>query len=220
MQPAFIDRVDAGRRLAGRLAQYGWSEVVVLAIPRGGVPVGIEVARRLRCAFDVIVPRKITVPGNPEVGYGAVAEDGTRVLNEALVRQLGLADDQIDIQVREVRAEIARRSAAYRGNRGLPSVTDRTVVLVDDGLASGYTMAAAVKSVAHMGAAQKVSAVPVSSRSAQRLVEPMVDELIALIVSDSYPFAVASFYQHWYDLSEQEVLELLQRWQQRQRESP
>lgn len=177
---------------------------------------GIEVADRLGCPLDVIVPRKIPMPQNPEAGYGAVAEEGTTVLNDRLVQELGLGKEEIRAHVAAVRAEIKRRAAAYRGNRSLLPVEGRTAILVDDGLASGYTMAAAVRSLDRFGPHEKVVAVPVSSGSAQSLVAPLVDELVAVVVSHSYPFAVASFYQHWYDLDEDEVIQLLYDWQQRQ----
>lgn len=211
----FGDRVDAGRQLADRLATYAGRDPVVLAVPRGGIPVGIEVADRLGCGLEVIVPRKIPVPQNPEAGYGAVAEDGKTVLNDRLVKELGLGEDEIRTHVAAVRAEIERRAAAYRGNRPLPSVEGRMVILVDDGLASGYTMAAAVKSLEELGPERKIVAVPVSSGSAQSLVMQMADDLVAVVVSNSYPFAVASFYRDWYDLGEDEVLELLRNWRRR-----
>ncbi len=214
-QPLFQDRVDAGKRLAERLRQYQGSEAIVLAIPRGGVPVAIEVADKLGTPLDVVVPRKITIPYNPEAGYGAVTEDGTVVLNEPLVKRLGLTEPQIQHQADQVRAEIVRRSATYRGKLPSPPVEGKTAIIIDDGLASGFTMTAAIKSVQRRKAAKIVVAVPVASGTAYDQVKPLADELVSLVVARVYQFAVASFYHHWYDLTDEEVIRYLEGWQSR-----
>jgi predicted phosphoribosyltransferase len=212
-KPIFYDRVDAGQRLAEKLKQYQGQDAVVWAVPRGGVPVAIEVARKLGLPLDVIVTRKIQVPGNPEAGYGAVSEDGTVVLNEPLVNRLGLTERQINSQVEEVRAEVARRSALYRSRLTVPHLDGKTVISIDDGLASGYTVLAAVKTAEHRKVAKKLVAVPTASGSAYDLVKPSVDDLVCLTVARTSYFAVASFYQHWYDLTDAEVIEYLDYWQ-------
>ena len=211
-RPIFQDRVDAGGRLADRLSQYRGSGVVVLAVPRGGVPVAIEVADRLGAPLDIIVPRKITIPYNPEAGYGAVAEDGTIVLNEPLVAQLGLTEPQIRRQAEDVRMEIERRSAVYRGKQPATPVEGKTAIIIDDGLASGFTMVAAIKSIQQRKAGKVVVAVPVASGTAYDLVKPLTDELACLVIARTYGFAVASFYHHWYDLNDEEVIRYLENW--------
>ena len=208
----FRDRTDAGRHLAEKLTHYQGRGAVVLAVPRGGVPVAVEVADKLGSPLDVVVPRKIAIPRNPEAGYGAVTEDGTLVLNESLVEQLGLTQHQIEFQAEEVRIEIARRSGAYRGGLAPSRVEGKTVIVVDDGLASGYTMIAAIKSAQRRKAAEVVVAVPVASGTAYDLVRPLVDELVCLVIARTYGFAVASFYRHWSDLTDEEVIKYLKNW--------
>lgn len=203
---------DAGRRLAEGLAQYKGDEVVVFAVPRGGVPVAIEVADKLGAPLDIVVPRKIPIPFNPEAGYGAVSEEGILVLNEPLVNELGLTRRQIERQAEEVRIEIARRIAVYRRNLEAHSVEGKTAIIIDDGLASGFTMAAAIKSMQQRKAARITVAVPVASWSAYDMVKPLADELVCLIVGRIPRFAVASFYRRWHDLTDEEVLEYLETW--------
>ena len=202
----FRDRTDAGRRLAERLLKYESRGTVVFAIPRGGVPVGFEVARRLKAQFDIVIPRKIPIPWSPEAGFGAITADGTMVLNEHMVRSLGLEEEEIEQAAEEVRWEIVRRTKEYRGDRPPPDVEGRPVILVDDGLASGYTMLAAIESLRKHSPSSIVVAVPVASSGAARIVSPKADKLVALVVSHRLPFAVASFYMKWRDLTDEDVL--------------
>ncbi|MCL6431658.1 MAG: phosphoribosyltransferase [Anaerolineae bacterium] len=207
---AFETRDQAGRELAGVLAEsYAGTEAVVLAVPRGGVPVGAPIAARLQAPLDVIVPRKIPIPWEPEAGFGAVAPDGTIVLNEQLVPLLGLSEAEILAEARLVQQEIQRRTRVYRGNRPPPATAGRLVILTDDGLASGLTMIAAVRSVRRNGPRQIVVAVPVAPRSSLERVSPEADEVICLIEQERGPFAVASFYRFFPDLSDEEVIRLL-----------
>jgi len=212
-EPAFRDRTDAGRKLAERLTGFAGNQSVVYAIPRGGVPVAVEVAGKLGAPLDVVIPRKITVPDNPEAGFGAVTEDGTIVLNEALVRQMELTEPVIQQQTETTRADVVRRIAAFRAHLPETSVEGKTAIIIDDGLASGYTMVAAVKSMQKRKAAKIVVAVPVASGSAYDLVKRIVDELVCLVVARTYGFAVASFYHHWHDLTDDEVVKFLENWQ-------
>jgi len=205
----FRDRRDAGRRLAERLLDYEGRDAVALAIPRGGVPVGVEVAKRLGAQLDVIVPRKIPIPWNPEAGMGAITADGTMVLNESMVRSLGLSKEEIEHAADEVRQEVIRRTETYRAGRAEPEIAGKPVILVDDGLASGYTMLAAIEFLRKQSPSSVVVAVPVASQGAARLIGPKVDELVALIVSERLPFAVADFYLEWRDLTDDEVLAYL-----------
>jgi putative phosphoribosyl transferase len=214
---SFKDRADAGRQLAAKLAEYQLDRAVVLAVPRGGVPVAVEVALTLDIPLDVVVTRKIPVPHEPEAGYGAVAEDGTVFLNQSLVDRLGLSQRQIGLQVDEVLAEIKRRSSLYHGKLPHTSLVDRTAILIDDGLASGFTMMAAIKSVQQKKAAGIIVASPVASGNAYEIIKTMCDTLVCLLVSRSYPFAVASFYRHWHDLTDEEVEEHIHNWQARKK---
>ena len=202
----FRDRRDAGRRLAERLLEYEGRDSLVLAIPRGGVPVGAEVAARLGAKFDVIVPRKIPIPWNTEAGMGAITADGTMVLNESMVRSLGLSKEEIEAEAESVRAEVVRRTTIYREGKEAPRIRGRPVILVDDGLASGYTMLAAIESVRKEAPSEIVVAVPVASSGAARLIGPKASHLVALVVSERLPFAVADFYLEWRDLTDEEVL--------------
>ncbi|HET6456115.1 MAG TPA: phosphoribosyltransferase family protein [Armatimonadota bacterium] len=202
----FRSRADAGKRLAERLLDYEGEDVVVLAIPRGGVPVGAEVARRLNARLDVIIPRKIPIPWNPEAGFGAITADGTIVLNQRMVKNLGLSKDEIQAIADEVREEIERRTREYRDDRPPTDVKGKTVILVDDGLASGYTMLAAIESVRKHNPVRVIVAVPVASSAAARLVSTRVDGMVALVTSERLPFAVADFYREWRDLTDEETV--------------
>ncbi len=210
-RPFFEDREAAGQALARVLAeQYPGVDGVALAIPRGGVPVAFEVAQKLKIPLDVVVPRKIPIPWEPEAGFGAVTADGTLLLNEPLVAQLGLTKDQIRELAAQVQEEVRRRLEVYRGNRPPPEVEGKTVFLIDDGLASGFTMLTAVRSVRRAEPGEIVVAVPVSPRRSVKRVEPEVDDLVCLIVQESVPFAVASFYASFPDLSDAQVIDYLQ----------
>jgi len=147
----FRDRLDAGRKLAERLIGLAGEDSIVLAVPRGGVPIGSAIAQRLACPLDLIIPRKLPIPANPEAGFGAVMGDGTIVLNEPLVRGLKLTKGEIDAIVAEVSAEVRRREQEYRGRTPPPLLSGKQVILVDDGLASGYTMIAAAPALWQTG---------------------------------------------------------------------
>ncbi|MBE3088526.1 MAG: phosphoribosyltransferase [Chloroflexi bacterium] len=170
----FNNRTDAGQRLASELTGYKGSQTVVLAIPRGGVPVAVEVAVKLEASLDMIFVRKIPIPDEPEAGYGAVAEDGATILNRPMVRDLRLTASEIEEQAENVRAEIKRRSRAFREKLLPVSLVGKTVIIIDDGLASGYTMLAAVKSARQQQAAEVVVAVPAASMDGYELVKPGV----------------------------------------------
>ncbi len=211
-QPIFPSRAEAGKLLAERLTQYS-GDAVVMAVPRGGVPVAMEVADALKAPLDIVIPRKVAFPMDPGSGYGAVTEDGTKVLNERLVQQLGLTQEQVEEQVNAVREEIARRSAAY--HKSLPSVSleGKTAIIVDDGLASGYTMVAAVSSLKQRRAAKTIVAVPVATGTAYDLLKPRVDKLVCLVIARMYGVSVTSFYQERYDDTDDEIIAKLAEWQ-------
>jgi predicted phosphoribosyltransferase len=165
MQPQrFRNRTDAGRQLAEKLAAYAHRPgVLVLALPRGGVPVGFEVARKLGAPLDVFLVRKLGVPGYEELAMGAVATGGVRVLNDEIVRGLGISEHEIDAAAARELQELARRQRLYRGDRPLPGIAGRTVILVDDGLATGATMRAAIAAVRQQQPTRIVVAVPTAS---------------------------------------------------------
>jgi putative phosphoribosyl transferase len=210
--PYFDDRQAAGRALAGILsAHYAGVDGIALAIPRGGVPVAFEIAQSLKITLDVNAPRKIPIPSDPEAGFAAVTADGTTFLNERLVRQLGLSETEIRRLARQVQEEVRRRIRLYRGNQPMPRLKAKTVFLIDDGLASGFTMLAAIRSAKRYDPAKIVVSVPVSPRSSVQLVLPEIDDIVLLIVQETPPFAVASFYRSFPDLSDAQVVEYLNR---------
>jgi len=208
----FKDRLHAGELLAIKLKGHVTKEnVQLLAIPAGGVPVGYMVAKGLDVPLDVVVVRKVQIPWNPEAGFGAVAWDGTVILNEPLVRQLGLTTELIQLCISKTQEGVEERLEKFRGEKPPPDLRDKTVIMVDDGLASGFTMLAAVKSVRNQGPEKVIVAVPTASTSAVQLVVPSVDKLICLNIRGGPFFAVADAYQKWYDLSDEEVVEFLRR---------
>jgi predicted phosphoribosyltransferase len=214
-QTLFKDRTDAGKRLAKALIDYRGKDTVVFAIPRGGVPVALEVAAELKTDLDIVIVSKIQVPSQPEAGYGAVTEDGTLVLNEPMVKRLNMEREDVERQADAVREKIMRRSLLYRRKISPRPVKDKIAIIIDDGLASGYTMLAAVQSLRKRKASEIVVAVPVSSRSAYNVVKPEVNELISLIVDRSNWFAVASYYLNWHDLNDEEVGRCFEFWRTR-----
>jgi len=193
------------------LMRYQGGHAAVVAIPRGGVPVGFGVAKALQLPLDVVVPRKLPIPEEPESGFGAVTADGTVVLNEKLVAMLNLPAKTIDAIVREVTREVKRREDVYRQSGPGVNLSGRAVLLVDDGLASGYTMLAAIKSVRREGPSKVVVAVPCAPSRSIELMAPHVDEAYCLVKSEEPIFAVASFYEDFSDLTDDEVLDYLKR---------
>jgi putative phosphoribosyl transferase len=207
----FKDRVEAGRVLAKMLErEYEAAQgAIVLAIPSGGVPVGLEVKSKLNCPFDLIIVRKIPIPHNPEAGYGAVTLEGGVFLNEELVSRLKLTPSQIKNHISRLKRELEERSILFRGRKPFPDLSGKTAILVDDGLASGYTMIASVNSVKNMGAKEIVVAIPTAPTETIKKIDSMVDEIYCPNVRDKIFFAVADAYERWYDLSQTEVLDLL-----------
>jgi predicted phosphoribosyltransferase len=207
----FADRHEAGEVLAEMLApEYaGIDNGIVLAIPSGGVPIGIVIARRLLLPRDLLLVRKLQIPGNTEAGFGAMSLGGNRFLNEEMLRHLRLGDDEIENQAAIVQEELDRRNRLFRENRPLPDLTAKTVILTDDGLASGYTMLAAADSARRQGAAALVVAVPTALLASIEIIAPLADEIYCPNVLDYWPFAVANAYRRWHDLSQQEVMALL-----------
>jgi predicted phosphoribosyltransferase len=205
----FVDRSDAGHQLAAKLTELRGPKVHLFAIPAGGVPVGAEIAKSLGVPLDLIIVRKIQLPWTTEAGFGALDPNGQAIFNEDLVARVALSREQIEAQVAKTLATLKQRESRLRGGRPYPEVTGETAIVVDDGLASGYTMRAAVRFLKGKGAGEIIVAVPTgSARTVQDLL-PQVDTLICLNVRDGWSFAVADAYENWYDLDEAEVLEIL-----------
>ena len=205
----FFDRYDAGKKLAVELKKYAGSDAVIMAIPRGGVAVASPISRELHLPLDVLIVRKIPIPGNPEMGMGAITSDGSVLLDEPLLRELGITAQRAERIAASVKLEMQRRVHLYRGDKPYPDLSNRTVILVDDGLATGFTMLAAIKSMKGKKVSRLVIAVPVSSFQAFSVVSRQADEFITLAIQEAPEFAVASFYREWSDMSDEEVLDLL-----------
>jgi putative phosphoribosyl transferase len=205
----FRDRRHAGQVLAGRLRQYAnRPDVVVLALPRGGVPVGYEVASALDAPLDVFLVRKLGVPGHEELAMGAIASGGTRVLNDDVVRHLGIPSSTIDRVAAAEQRELERRERAYRGDRPALDVRGRTVILVDDGLATGASMRAAAAAVRQQDPAAVMVAVPTAARETCDDLRREVDEIVCAIMPEPF-YAVGLWYQDFSQTTDEEVRQLL-----------
>jgi putative phosphoribosyl transferase len=209
-RPVFEDRGEAGRVLAGMLEPEAGPSAIILAIPAGGVPVADPLADALDLPLDVCVVSKITLPWNSEAGYGAVAFDGSVKLNDDLVAHLGLRPETVAEGVERTREKVSRRVLRFRGERPALSLAGRTAVLVDDGLASGFTMRAAAEAV--RGTADRVVvAVPTGHRRALEALAWTADRIYCANIRSGIRFAVAEAYRHWHDVSEETVMEILDR---------
>ena len=207
----FRDRTEAGRLLAGKLTAYAnRPDVLVLALPRGGVPVAYEVARALGAPLDVFLVRKLGVPGYEELAMGAVATGGVRVLNEQVVGGLRIPEHVIEAVAASEQQELARLERLYRGERPPPGVRGRTVILVDDGLATGATMLAAIKALRAQQPARIVVAVPTGSPETCEQLKEEVDDVICAITPEPF-HAVGFWYQEFSQTTDEEVRDLLAR---------
>ncbi len=205
----FVDRGDAGRRLAERLAPYKDERPVVFALPRGGVPVGAEVARSLGAPLEVVVSRKLGAPDQPEFGIGAVAPGDVRVLNEHAVRVLGIPEDYLEWVTERESAEVERRLRLFRGDRPYPDLEGRTAILVDDGLATGVTARAALRTLRRMEPERLVLAVPVCAPQTAALIRPEADDLLCLIAPTDLK-AIGLWYESFEQVPDEEVIRLLE----------
>jgi len=215
--PIFENRFDAGSQLAGKLAEYQGQPVVVLAIPNGGLPVALQVALALGADLDVVISRKLPIPLRPEGGFGAIADDGAVILNEEVLKEVNLTEQQINYQVGMVRTDIRQRSLLYRGTKPLSIISGKTVIIVDDGLASGYTMIAAVESVRRSRPARVVVAVPAASEAAVKRLEEVVDQVVTVATGTGgmSRFYIADYYRYWHALSDEEGLKCLKEYRMR-----
>jgi len=208
----FHDREHAGKVLAEMLAPtyHRAGDAMIMGIPSGGVPVAIEIAGSLQLPMDLLIVRKIPVPGNTEAGFGAITLSGSVFLNEELVAALHLTQQQIETQAASVKDELIRRNRIFRHDRPFPDVSGRTVIVADDGLASGFTMLAALNDLKQAGAGKLVVAVPTASASSVQRLESAADELFCPNIRSGPYFAVAEAYRNWYDLDKQEVTDMLE----------
>jgi len=205
----FKDRKEAGNKLALKLDKYKNQNVLVLAIPRGGVEVGFEVAVYLNSDFDILVSRKLPIPYNPEAGFGAIAEDGSAYINKDA--SLWVQKNEIERIKKEQINEIKRRIKVLRGGRPLTAVESRVVILIDDGLAMGSTMRASIQYCRNKNAKKVIVAVPVSGEDVFYEIKQLVDE--AYVLEMPYNFmAVAQAYLNWYDITDEDVIELMEKW--------
>jgi putative phosphoribosyl transferase len=209
MERAFPNRIEAGRLLAEKLEKYAdRDDVIVLGLPRGGVPVASEVAKRLRAPLDVFIVRKLGVPGFEELAAGAIASGGVRVLNEDVMRAIPHADEAIETVTARETEEMQRREQTYREGRPAPELRDRIAILVDDGLATGATMRAAVKALRQRGAAKIVVAVPVGPPDTCHEIEEQADETICLSTPEFFQ-AVGQYYDDFSQTTDEDVRKLL-----------
>jgi predicted phosphoribosyltransferase len=208
---AFPNRAEAGRLLAEKLAKYaGRDDVIVLGLPRGGVPVAYEVARALGVPLDVFIVRKLGVPGFEELAAGAIASGGVRVLNDDVVRALPNASEIIELITAREAAELERRESSYRNGRPPPELRDRVVILIDDGLATGATMRAAIAALRQRGVAKIVVAVPVGAPDTCRELEAVADETVCVVAPEFFR-AVGQYYEDFAQTTDEEVRDLLVR---------
>jgi putative phosphoribosyl transferase len=205
----FLNRTDAGRKLAGRLAAYAnRADVIVLALPRGGVPVAFEVARALHAPLDVFLSRKLGVPGQEELAFGALASGGVRVLDQDLIRQVGISPEEVARVTKKAKKELERRESVYRAGRPPLRVEGLTALLVDDGIATGSSIRAGAKALREMKPARIVIAVPVAPASTCKRLRDEVDELVCLHMPEMF-FAIGQFYEDFSQLSDEEVIDFL-----------
>lgn len=204
----FKDRLEGGKKLALKLKELDLENPVVLAVPSGGIPVGIEVAKKLSCPFDLAIVRKIQFPWTTEAGFGAVAEDGTSYLGPGAEE---LSQEQVKIQIQKTIREVKHRKKEFLKGRKRVDVSGKTVILIDDGLATGSTMVAALRSIKKQNPEKVIVAAPTASGGAIKFLEKEADKIVTLYRHpEGLPFAVASSYEEWHDLTDEEVKKYLQ----------
>ena len=206
----FRDRTHAGEALAKALIRLGWhQQKLVLAIPAGGVEVAVAATEKLGLPLELAVTRKLHIPWNREAGFGAVSWEGDVTLNELLIRAIGLTHAEIQMVIAEERATIEKRLRLYRGDAPPPTLIGKRVVIIDDGLASGYSMLVTLKALRRKGVSETTVAVPTGHTDAVELLRPHADKILCLNLRPSDSFAVADAYRHWRDLTDEDVLRLL-----------
>lgn len=210
MQIPFVDRIDAGRQLAARLRDYAnRADVIVLALPRGGVPVAYEVAAALNAPLDVLNVRKLGMPDQPELAMGAIATGGVRVLNEAVIGPAGITESEIAKAVEEETRELERREQKYRGGRPAPDLAGRVAILVDDGVATGSTIKAAIRALRQLGPKEIVVAVPVGPPETCDELRALADRVVCPRMPSPF-LAIGLWYESFPQLTDAEVCELME----------
>jgi len=215
----FANRIEAGKELASALADFASKNTIVLAIPRGGVVVGYEIAKALKIPLDVIIPRKIGAPDNPELAIGAMTEDGTIILDSNLIKYLGVPEVYIKEESERQRREIERRLKFYRQNEPYPNLHGHDVFIVDDGIATGSTMKAALASVKNRGAKTVTVAVPVCPASTIKELKKQAGHVVCLYTPEYFQ-AIGQFYNDFTQTTDEEVIQLLKQSKQKSREKP
>jgi predicted phosphoribosyltransferase len=212
--PYFADRIEAGKRLASSLADFAGKNAIILAIPRGGVIIGYEIARALRLPLDVIIPHKIGAPGNPELAIGAVTEDGTEILDDNLISYMQVSREYIEAESERQKHEIERRLRLYRQNEPYPNLKNRDVIIADDGIATGSTMKAALASVKNRGARTVTVAIPVGPPSTIKELKKQAAR-VACLYTPEYFSAIGEFYADFSQTTDEEVITLLKQSRQK-----
>jgi predicted phosphoribosyltransferase len=207
----FRDRIHAGQVLAEMLSAFDQKGSIVLGIPAGGVPVAAEIAKKLGLTFDVAVVSKITLPWNTEAGYGAVAFDGTHRLNEEMLPRLGLTPKEIQTGIEKTTAKVLQRVVSLRGEKPLPELSQKRAIVVDDGLASGFTMLVAVEALSKAGAEHIIVAVPTGHSGTVEKIATKVKALYCPNIRGGWRFAVADAYEKWSDVKNEEVSEIMKK---------
>lgn len=209
MAQTYADRSEAGKRLAEALQSYqGREGLVVLGLPRGGVPVAVEVARALSVPLDILLVRKLGVPGHEELAMGAIASGGAHVVNQSIIQRIGVPQEQVDQVVNDEEKELERRSRKYRGDKPFPKLKDHSVVLIDDGLATGATMRAAVSAVRQYNPREIVVAAPVAPPDAIETLKQAADDVVCPFTPSNF-MGISQWYQQFEQLSDEQVTELL-----------
>ena len=205
----FEDRNEAGRLLAEKLTGYRNSDAMILGIPSGGVPIASEIASALDLPMDLIIARKIQIPYNPEAGFGAVGPEGEIILNERLLNRLSLTEKEMKAQIKKTMDVIRERDQLFRQGKPFPSLKGKNIIIVDDGLASGYTMLSAIKIIKKKNPRKVIAGVPTGSGKTVDFILSFVDELVCLNIRDRFSFAVADAYRNWYDLTDEDVVRII-----------
>lgn len=209
MYKIFKDRKEAGQALANKLKRYRKKIDFVFAIPNGGVAIGYEIAKAFSTRLDVVIVRKIQLPWDTEAGFGACAPDECVLLNKKMIQSLGLTKSEIIVQKQRTFLQIKQRNKKYREGRPYPDLKNKSILICDDGLATGYTMLAAIRFLRKKHPKEIIVAVPCASAGAYAFIKEKADKVVSLNIKSEFPFAVADFYERWYDVSDQEVLEYL-----------
>ena len=207
----FRDRAHAGKILAGMLDSYGNSNAIVLGIPAGGLPVAAVISQNLHLLFDILVVSKITLPWNSESGYGAVAFDGTVRLNEQLLPRLGLNKEEIQQDIRKTFYKVTNRAKSLRGEKAFPDLSKRSVILVDDGCASGFTLMVGIEALRKTGAHHIIVAVPTGHWDSIQVMAQQVEAVYCANIRQGWSFAVSDAYEKWSDVSDEELIGIIQK---------